>query len=234
MLTQREPELTFNDAHNAPHSSSNYYRSLPPSLALFSRPPKTPEKWALIFSSIKTQYKSNRTNTQIKARACNCGRRCAATRAGTSSVPFSLSERHLISFFLTEHVSLSSALIGFQFHQDSTQLGHRLPACLPGLFEAIVHRCADRVLHQTLKQCQLTYFFDVLFQKNSANWQCPAMHVWWSVVRLNATEAWSNGRTNLFELDSASWLMVFMKPDVIKIVLSWRYAGQKYEFMAVT
>lgn len=78
---------------------------------------------------------------------------------------FSLFERHLISFFLTEHASLSSALIGFQFHQDSTQLGHRLPTCLPGLFEAIVHRCADRVLHQTLKQCQLTYFFDVLFQK---------------------------------------------------------------------
>lgn len=85
------------------------------------------------------------------------------------SLSLSLSERHLISFFLTEHVSLSSALIGFQFHQDSTQLGHRLPACLPGLFEAIVHRCADRVLHQTFKRCQLTCFFDVLFQKRVRN-----------------------------------------------------------------
>lgn len=130
----------------------------------------------------------------------------------------SLSERHLISFFLTEHVSLSSALIGFQFHQDSTQLGHRLPACLFGLFEAIVHRCADRVLHHSQTVSIHLFLWYAISEKecklemscNGCVMKCCYAECNWRLIKQ---------KNKLIRERQCILIDYFIKPDIINCIV---------------
>lgn len=197
MLTQREPELTFNDAHNAPHSSSNYYRSLPHSL--FSRPLKTPEKWALIFLSIKTQYKSNRTNTDKGACLRLRSQMLRNTRWHLYSI-LSLSLWKTFDLFLFDRAclsKLSTNWLPISPRLDSIRTS--LTSLPPRSFWSHCPPLCWQSFTSDFQTVSTHLFLWCAISKKSAKWQCPVMHVWWSVVRLNATEGWSNGRTNLLE-----------------------------------